>query len=458
MANKYDGLARIIIQNVGGRENIKSLTHCITRLRFELKDESLAQTEILERTNGIVSVIRSGGQYMVVIGNSAVDVYNAVCDIAHIRNTDKNEKGEKNPINAFIGVLKAVFTPFLGVLAAMGIIKGLLALFVALGVMNGEGATYNFLYALGDSVFYFFPIILGYTAAKKFGISEFVGLILGATLVYPTLTADTTVDVSNYLGIPVLMPATGDYTSSVIPIIIAVWFASLIYNPLDKHLPAAIKSFTVPFLTLIIAVPFIFLVIGPALSFTSYAINRLSLWLYGISPILLGAFVGFFWQILVIFGLHWAIVLLAISSIMTNGFDIILPAMLATTFAQTGAVLAVMMKTRDKKIKSLCVPAAFSGFLGITEPAIYGITLPAKTPFFITCGVSAVGGIIISALDLKQYNLGPLGCFSWPTFINGKESGPMITAIIISFAALALTFLMVLLTYKDKDNLLSSQI
>ena len=460
MANKYDGLARIIIQNVGGKENIESLTHCITRLRFRLKDESRANTEVLENTDGIVSVIRSGGQYMVVIGNHVTDVYDAVCEIAHIENTDKaekegseeKEKKKTNPFNAFIGIVTAVFTPFFGVLAAMGIVKGLLALFVAIGVLDGEGATYNILYALGDSLFYFFPIILGYTAAKKFGINEFVGMLLGAALVYPTVTAGTTADISNFLGIPVIMPATGDYTSSVIPIIVAVWFASLIYKPLDKYLPAAIKTFTAPLVTLVIAVPVTFLAIGPVASFVSDLINRFSLWLYGFSPVLLGIFVGFFWQILVIFGLHWAIVPLGLNNVIANGFDVILPAMLATTFAETGAVLAVMMRTRDKKIKSLCVPAAISGFFGVTEPAIYGITLPAKTPFFITCGVSAIGGLLVSVLDLRQFSVGPLGCFSWPTFISEDGIGPMITAIIISFASLAVSFLAVLLTYRDKEK------
>ena len=357
MANKYDGLARIIIQNVGGKENIVSLTHCVTRLRFNLKDESKAQTDILKETEGIVTVIQSGGQYMVVIGNHVGQVYSAVCERAHITGAASQDdadapKEKQNPFNAFISIVTGVFTPFLGCLAALGIVKGVLALLVALGVLSNVSGTYNILSALGDSIFYFFPIIIGYTAAKKFGLNEFVGMLLGATMVYPTMTAANAADVSNFLGIPVIMPSAGDYTSTVIPIIIAVWFASLIWKKLEKTMPASLSSFMNPLITLVVSVPVTFLVIGPVASWIADAINALCVFLYEFSPAILGIFVGFFWQILVMFGLHWAIVPISINNVALNGFDTVLPTMLATTFAQTGAVLAIMLKTKNKKLKS----------------------------------------------------------------------------------------------------------
>ena len=278
MANKYDGLARIIIQNVGGKDNIVSLTHCVTRLRFKLKDESKAQTDILKETDGIVTVIQSGGQYMVVIGNHVRHVYDAVCERAHITgdapaSTEDAPQEKQNPFNAFISVVTGVFTPFLGCLAALGIVKGVLALLVALGVMTSGSGTYNILSALGDSIFYFFPIIIGYTASRRFGLNEFVGMLLGATMVYPTMTAANAADVSNFLGIPVIMPSAGDYTSTVVPIIIAVWFASVIWKYLEKHMPTSISSFMNPLLTLIVSVPVTFLAIGPIASWIADAIN-----------------------------------------------------------------------------------------------------------------------------------------------------------------------------------------
>ena len=459
MANKYDGLARIIIQNVGGRDNIDSLTHCVTRLRFKLKDEGKAQTDILKETDGIVTVVQSGGQYMVVIGNHVGQVYDAVCERAHITGAapsggSDGPKEKVNPFNAFVSVVTGVFTPFLGCLAAMGIVKGFLALLSSLGVLDSSGSTYAILNALGDSIFYYFPVILGYTAAKRFGINEFVGLLLGATMVYPSMTAAgvAAFERFTFLGVPVVMPSAGDYTSTVIPVIIAVWFASLIYKFLEERTPASVASFMNPLVTLLIAVPATFLVIGPVASGIASAINALCVALYNLSPVILGAFVGFFWQILVMFGLHWAIVPIAINNVAMNGYDIVLPAMMATTFSQTGAVLAIMMKTKNQKLKSLCVPAAISGFCGVTEPAIYGITLPKKKPFFITCGVSAIGGVVISAMGAKLYSVGAMGCFAWTTFVGDEGVMPMVKVIIVTMAALVATFFIVAAVYKDEET------
>ena len=453
MANKYDGLARIIIQNVGGKENIVSLTHCVTRLRFKLKDESKAQTEMLKETDGIVTVIQSGGQYMVVIGNHVPHVYEAVCERAHITGSapvDENAPKEKQGLfNAFISTVTGVFTPFLGCLAALGIVKGMLALLSAFGILDAASGTYNIINALGDSIFYFFPVILGYTAAKRFGINEFVGMLIGATMVYPAMTAAGTVDVSNFLGIPVVMPSAGDYTSTVVPVIIAVWFASYIFKFLEKKMPTTISSFMNPLITLLITVPVTFLAIGPVASGIADLINTCCLFLYDVSPVILGAFVGLFWQILVMFGLHWAIVPICLNNVALNGYDVVLPAMIATTFAQTGAVLAIMMKTKNAKLKSLCIPAAISGFCGVTEPAIYGITLPKKMPFFITCAISAIGGIAVSMLGLKVYSVGAMGCFMWATFVGNEGITPMIWAIVISLAAMVAGFMAVYMTYSD---------
>lgn len=255
-----------------------------------------------------------------------------------------------------------------------------------------------------------------------------------------------------FLGVPVVMPSAGDYTSTVIPVIIAVWFASLIYKFLEERMPASVASFMNPLVTLLIAVPATFLVIGPVASGIASAINALCVALYNLSPVILGAFVGFFWQILVMFGLHWAIVPIAINNVAMNGYDIVLPAMMATTFSQTGAVLAIMMKTKNQKMKSLCVPAAISGFCGVTEPAIYGITLPKKKPFFITCGVSAIGGVVISAMGAKLYSVGAMGCFAWTTFVGDEGVMPMVKVIIVTMAALVATFFIVAAVYKDEET------
>jgi PTS system beta-glucosides-specific IIC component len=421
-----------------------------------LKDESKANTDVLNETDGVVTVVKSGGQYQVVIGQHVGDVYDVVCEKAHIAKESSGEeddgpKEKQNLFNAFISVVTKVFTPFLGVLAALGIVKGVLSLLTAFSILDPSGGTYNILYSLGDSIFYFMPILLGYTAAKRFGIDEFVGIILGATMVYPTMTSSGGADISNFLKIPVVMPATGDYTSTVIPVIVAVWVTSYIYKFFKKRMPGAISSFMTPLLTLIIAEPLTFLVIGPISSVAANALNTLCITLYAFSPVILGAFVGFFWQILVMFGLHWAIVPISIANVAANGYDVILPCMMVTTFAQTGAVLAIMLKTKNQKLKGLCIPAAISGFCGVTEPAIYGITLPKKKPFFLTCIISAVGGIVTGLLGLKVYSVGAMGCFAWTTFVGNEGVTPMLQIIAITMIALVVTFAIEYVIYKDDE-------
>ena len=465
MASKYDGLARIIIQNVGGKSNIISLTHCVTRLRFKLKDESKAQTDILKDTDGIVTVIQSGGQYMVVIGNHVPQVYDAVCAVGHITPGGAvNEDGtaaegggdapqeKMNPFNAFISIITSVFTPALGCLAACGMIKGLLALFVAVGVLDGAGPTYNILYSLGDCFFYFMPIILAYTAAKKFGLPEMEGMVIGAAMLYPYLLGSSTYAHDSLFMIPVIMPTSGDYTSSVIPIICAIAFAAWFEKLYSKYIPDTIKLFAIPLITCTVTFCLTLWVIGPIASLLAQGLSVLFTFLSNTSSILMGAVVGAFWQVLVMFGLHWAVATLAITDAATAGSTTLLIGMLGTTFAQTGAVAAIWIKTKNKKLKSLCAPAFVSAIAGVTEPAIYGITLPKKLPFIITCVVSCITGGIMGAFHTAQFSIGAMGVFSWPTFVDpvSNDASGMVIAIVVSLVATVAGFILTFLTYSDE--------
>ena len=459
MASKYDGLARIIIQNVGGKDNIVSITHCITRLRFKLKDESKANTDILKSTDGIVTVIQSGGQYMVVIGNHVPQVFDAVISVGHLESKsalagggDAEGTGEKqNPFNAFISIITSVFTPFLGVLCACGILKGVLALLTATSLMSDAGSTYTFLYSLADAAFYFLPPILGVSAAKKFKIPEMEGLLLGLALVYPYLT-DGAHDMTSLFGIPVSMPPSGNYTSSVIPIIAAVAFAGWFENKIVKKIvPDTIKLFAVPLITMLVTYTLTLFIIGPV---SSALANILALFfntINAISPIIMGAVVGFFWQILVMFGLHWSLVPIALSNLATSGQDIILVAMLGTTFAQTGAVAGIWLKTKDKKLKSLAPAAVVSGMAGVTEPAIYGLTLPKKAPFFRTCAIAGVAGAVLCSMGVKAYQMAGMGIFAYPAYVNTatKDTRGMIIAIVVTVLCLVAGFITELIFYKD---------
>ncbi|HJC46194.1 MAG TPA: PTS transporter subunit EIIC [Candidatus Faecalibacterium faecigallinarum] len=465
MASKYDGLARIIIQNVGGKSNILSLTHCVTRLRFKLKDESKAQTDILKDTDGIVTVIQSGGQYMVVIGNHVPQVYDAVCAVGHITPGGAvNEDGtaaegggdapqeKMNPFNAFISIITSVFTPALGCLAACGMIKGLLALFVAVGVLDGAGPTYNILYSLGDCFFYFMPILLAYTASKKFGLPEMEGMVIGAAMLYPYLLGSSTYAHDSLFMIPVIMPTSGDYTSSVIPIICAIAFAAWFEKLYSKYIPDTIKLFAIPLITCTVTFCLTLWVIGPIAAGAGDLLGVFFNWLANVNGILLGAVVGGLWQILVMFGLHWAIVPMMLNNLATQGFDTAMVGMFGTTFAQVGAVAAIWIKTKNKKTKSLCAPAFISAIAGVTEPAIYGITLPKKTPFYITCVVAAVIGGLLMAFGVTSYTSAGMGVFGYTAYINTitNDISGMITSIVLSLVSVAAAFVLTFLTYHDE--------
>ena len=450
---KYENLAKEIIKNVGGKENVNSLTHCVTRLRFKLKDEKKANTNVLKNMDGVVTVVQSGGQYQVVIGNHVPDVYADVVAVGGFSEGAGDDSSEKmNVFDKFIDIISGVFQPTLGVLCATGMIKGFLSMFVAFGWLSAESGTYNILYSIGDSLFYFFPIFLGFTAAKKFKVNQFTAMAIGAALVYPTIvgTAGQTID---FLGIPVVMPSSG-YTSTVIPIILSIYFASYVEKLFKKIVPDVIKTFIVPLFTLLIVVPVTFLAIGPVASYASEILGNLTLTIYNLNSTIAGLFIGGFYQIFIMFGLHWGLVPIAMNNFTVLGYDPIVATSVAICFAQTGVVLAIALKAKNKKLKSLCVPSIISGFFGVTEPAIYGITLPRKKPFIVSCIIGAVTGGILGFFESKKYMPGGLGIFVLPNFIgpNGPDKG--FYGVVIAMAAgLILGFLAMLFVKLDPKDM-----
>lgn len=436
--SNYDQLAKDILSRVGGPENVNSVFHCVTRLRFKLKDESVAKTEELKNMPGVITVMQSGGQYQVVIGNEVPDVYKAVVKAGNLSAEgsvdEKEDSGPKGSLfNRFVDMISGVFTPVLGLLAATGMIKGFTAMFVSLGWINNTEGTYALLNAIGDCLFYFFPIFLGYTAIKKFGGSPFLGMAIGASLVYPTLAgiragepmytlfAGTLFESPiriEFLGIPVILM---DYASSVIPIIVATFFAVKIERFFKKVMPKVVSNFLVPFCTLLVIVPLTFLVIGPVATWAGQLLGAFTSTIYGLSPLLTGLVIGGLWQVFVLFGLHWGLVPLVFVNLATLGYDSILALSFAASFAQIGAVLAVMLKTRSQKIKTLGAPAFISGIFGVTEPAIYGVTLPLKKPFIMSCIAGGIGGGILGFVGTKGYIIGGLGIFGYPSYVNPTE-------------------------------------
>lgn len=466
---KYQTLAKDIVQNVGGKENVISLTHCITRLRFKLKDESKAQDEILKNMDGVVTVMKSGGQYQVVIGNHVADVYADVLPLLGQMSENTEEPVKKQKVlDRFIDVISGIFQPILGIMAACGMVKGLNTLFVTIGLYPDTCGGYLILNAIGDALFMFLPLFLGYTSAKKFGMKPMVGLVIGAIMCYTSIQKSTLEAAGeplymlfagtmfespvyiDFFGIPVM---SMDYTSTVIPVILIVWFASKCEKLFNKVIPDLIKFFFVPMLTLLIALPIGFLLIGPVATFGSTLIAQLVMGIRDFSPLLAGGIVGLTWQILVIFGLHWGFIPVYINNIVTYGFDNVMIPFFACTFATSAVVAAIFFRTKDKKLKEMCIPNFISGIFGVTEPAIYGILLPLKKPFIISCIAGGIGGAFYGALNFRKFSMGGMGIFEFPAMVSPDGS---LDNLWVAFAGVILTmiiaFILMFVTFKDKKE------
>ena len=468
--NKYDGLARIILQNVGGKDNVVSLTHCITRLRFVLKDESKANTSILEQTDGIMKVMQSGGQYQIVIGQTVGDVYDAVVEVGHLASkaqVETSSAGKQSLFSQFVGIVTAVFTPMMGMLCACGMLKGFMALAVSMGWLTRTSGAYLLWYNAGDTLFYFLPVIIACTSAKKFGLSTISGLMIGLTMCYPALTSlagDTplgTLFRQNYyqtfFGIPIILPSNNAYTQTVIPAILAVWAASKLEKWLKKVIPAVVRNFMVPFFTLVIMIPLTFVVVGPISSLLASFLSSITLTIYSLAPWLEGLVLGGIHQTLVIFGLHWCYSPLRYNNFATLGYDTLITPNFVAPFCQMAAVLAVMIKTRDKSAKSLCAPAAISALFGVSEPCIYAINLPRKIPFVCASVGAAIAGAVVGLLQIRIYS-GGTGIFALANFID-TQTGSMTGVFQMAGCILlgvALSFLLTLVLYRDKDKQLTA--
>ena len=443
MAKNYDALAKTIIKDVGGKDNVISVVHCTTRLRFKLKDEKKANDDALKDTDGVVTVVKAGGQYQVVIGNEVADVYEAVLKEGGFSGggqvaDDDLDDSNMSLMDKAIDLISGIFTPILGPMAAAGMIKVLTAMCASFGWLAKTSGTYEVLYAIGDGFFYFLPLILAITSAKKFKVDRFTAITIGAAMCYPAMVAMNSskkvlFDLFNgtflhsqvhatFLGIPII---SMNYTSTVIPIILAVWFASVVEKWCKEWIPTVVKTFLVPFVTLLIVVPLTFLIIGPLATWIGNALAAITSAVYNFSPVLAGILLGGFWQVFVIFGVHWGFVAVMMSNIAALGYDPILGLSLGASFAQIGVVLAILLQTKDQKLKGIALPAFLSGIFGVTEPAIYGVTLPRKKPFILSCIAAGVGGGLIGFFGTKMYMMGGMGVFVIPAAIGPKTGVDM---------------------------------
>lgn len=395
----YRSLAGDILQGVGGEKNITSATHCATRLRLKLRDDSQADQAAIEKLPGVITVMKAGGQFQVVIGNNVPTVY---AELGKITKLTGDDAGSDEPVqhgnlfNRFIDLISSIFSPVIWPLAAAGLLKAFLSMATQFGWLDPASQTNVILAATADALFYFLPIFLAVTAAKRFKTNQFTSMAIAGALVYPSIVAlAAQPEPVNFAGIPMVMM---NYTSSVLPIIVAVWLQGYAERFLTRVLPSAIRNFTTPLLTLLVMVPLVLLTVGPVTTFAAQGLSAGINAAFTFAPWLAGAVMGGFWQVFVLFGLHWGLVPGMLNEIATQGYSLLLGPLLAAVLGQAAATLAVMFRTRNKARRTVAGPAALSGFLaGITEPAIYGVNLPLKKPFYFGIAGGVVGGAIAAA-------------------------------------------------------------
>ncbi|MDY3028233.1 MAG: beta-glucoside-specific PTS transporter subunit IIABC [Enterococcus hirae] len=425
---------------VGGEKNVNSLVHCATRLRFKLKDESVADTQKLKQDPDVIQVVQSGGQYQVVIGSNVADVYQAIVDEQGLTDQSGTEDQSKNPLNRLIDIISSIFTPFLGAMAAAGILKGFLSLATVLGWLSADTGAYQILFAAADGVFTFLPVMLAFTAAKKFKTNQFLSVAIAMALVYPAITqlagAGGAVD---FFGLPIVLAQSG-YTSSVIPIILAVWVQSKFEPLVKKVIPQFLQMIFVPMIVLLVMVPLTFLLLGPIGTVIGNGLCSLFNSIYSFSPLVAGLIMGSLWQVFVMFGMHWGFVPIMFLNIEQYGFDVMVPMLLPAVLAQGGAALAVAIRTKDTKLRSLGISSTITSLFGITEPTVYGVTLPLKKPFVVACLSAGIGGAMIGFAGVKAFSSGLVSLLTIPTFISTNQA--VESNVTMAILATALSFVL----------------
>ena len=444
---KYSELAKDIVAHVGGKENVTGLRHCVTRLRFSLADTSKADTDYLKQRDGIITVIQSAGEYMVVIGEHVHFVYEDVCKELGIGGQEelKPAAGGKKPnlLRRALGIVMAGFGPTLNILCACGIIKGLLTLLVMAGLPMDSGI-YQLINAIGDSFFYILPVILGLNVAKRMGIDGFLGLMIGAAMIYPDIQG---VDLDLF-GFTV----NATYTSTFLPVVFVVCLATPLYKGLNKVIPDMVRGFLVPAITLLICVPIGFSIVGPVANLVGVGVNIVVTGLVNLSSLVGGFVLGAVWQILVLFGIHGVLMVFPFMEVLQGHPSQLLAFTTPASFCQIAVVLAIYLKTKDKKLKSIALPAFFSGIFGVTEPAIYGVTLPRIKMFAISCIGAGIGGVIMSLTGLMMYTYTGMGVIGLIGFINPNGNPNFLGILLAILIPMIFSFVVAWLLFRDEDG------
>lgn len=449
MAKNYSKIAVDIIREIGGEDNVASLAHCMTRLRFKVKNAEKVNLETLKKVEGVIQVVVASGQHQVVIGTDVGDVYDEIGKTTNINlsgDVEEEGTGKKNFLNAAIDVISAIFLPFLSAFTAAGLLKGFLVVFTTVGWLDASGTTYQLLYSIADGVFNFLPIFIAYTAAKKFNADAFVSMGVAAALVYPSIsTLYSAGEAVSILGIPVTLIS---YPCSVIPIIVAVLFQAKFEKLIKPVFPQVLKGIFVPLISLVVTALLTFMVIGPVTNIAATALANGIGFLLDVCPLLAGFVFGALFPIMIIFGLHWGLVPLVMNNFATLGADPVMVITMATNFALAGCAFGVFLKTKNRELKQTAASTGISAFVaGVTEPAIYGVVLKFKRPFVIVCLLDAIGGAFLAAAGATQTALISTCVLTIPALVAMAGKIALVAIGIGFFGGIILTYLF---GYNDK--------
>ncbi|WP_086313418.1 PTS system, beta-glucoside-specific IIA component [Enterococcus sp. 7F3_DIV0205] len=452
----YQELAQTIIEKIGGKQNITGLTHCATRLRFNLKDEKNAQTEEIKDTAGVMGVVSKGGQYQVIIGSDVGSVYKEILkEVPSLDGepTESDEKDDRGTASKIIDTITGIFTPILPAITAAGMLKAVLSLLVVFNAIDKTGQTYIIIDFMADSAFYFLPILLAASSAQKFKTNMYLAMMVGGILLHPNFVGMVNAIKEageggiHLFGLPI---SAVTYGSSVIPIILAVWFMSYVEPIADKVSPKAIKFFSKPLLTIAIVGTVSLVVIGPVGYFISDGISNGIKALENFSPWLVPTIIGALTPLFVATGTHYGLVPIGINNRMTTGYDsVIYPGMLASNLGQGAASLAVGVKSKDSSIKQVAASAGLTGLFGITEPALYGVNLKYKTPLYAAMIGGGIGGLFMGITRVKNFTGGSPGLLTLPSYIGDDTLSHLYMACIGAAISIVLSFVISYILYKD---------
>ena len=454
----YKDIAKSIVELVGGKENIASYTHCYTRLRMTLNDLEKANKEAISQLDGVLDVIVSGGQFQVVIGNEVEQVYKEVNKLVGSE-TQKVEVKKKKTVKEYasgaLDVFISSFTPIIPLIAGCGMIKVLIAILLNTSLLSDKSSTYVILNILGDSVYYFLPIFVGYTSAKKMDTDPFLGMLLGAILLHPNFSALSAkgAQYTSFINIPVRLVS---YSAQALPVILSVWLMKYVNKLTEKICPNLVKVFLRPMITILITAPIMLIVIGPLGTFAGdyfqVFCNLMNKWGW----IAVGLNAAIF-PFLVFTGMHNALIPLMIQMFATQGFDAVLvPSGLVANIAEGGAAFGVFLRSRDKKMKGTALSATISAIFGITEPALYGVNLKLKRPFIAMLIGSLTGGCLAGLLSVTAFSFVSPSLISLPIFAGTTRSfiGAIIT-VIATFIGTAVITVIMGFDQSGKDEIVS---